>query len=212
MTFIHGGGIGGSNDTRGVFGGGTPASPYAGTDKLDYVNIASKGNASSFGSLTLARRNIAAFSSTTRVLFGGGTPGISPSPTVNIIDYVTISTIGNAKDFGDLSVTKRLMAGCSSNIRGLFGGGNPNTSAIEYVTIASLGDSIDFGDLTSARFEIASLSSNVRGIWSGGSPSGNGTTIDYVTITSTGNAADFGDSTDSRVALFGCSDSHGGLG
>ena len=105
------------------------------------------------------------------------------------------------------------MAGCSSNIRGLFGGGNPNTNAIEYVTIASLGDSIDFGDLTSVRFETASLSSNVRGIWSGGSPSGTtATTIDYVTIASAGNAADFGDSTDSRVALFGCSDSHGGLG
>ena len=55
---------------------------------------------------------------------------------VNTIDYVTIATLGNALDFGDLTQARFYPGACSSNIRGVFGGGDtPSASdVIDYVT------------------------------------------------------------------------------
>jgi hypothetical protein len=42
----------------------------------------------------------------------------------NVIDFITISTLGNAIDFGDLTASKSIgIAACSSSTRGVFGGG-----------------------------------------------------------------------------------------
>ena len=54
-----------------------------------------------------------------RGLFGGG---ISADNT-NVIQYITISSTGNAIDFGDLTVARRGIAACSSSTRGIFVGG-----------------------------------------------------------------------------------------
>ena len=72
---------------------------------------------------------------------------------LNIIDFITISTLGNAADFGDLTSTKFGLAAGSNSIRGLFAGGeNPSKSnIIDYVSIPTLGNAVDFGNLTSAR-------------------------------------------------------------
>ncbi len=65
------------------------------------------------------------------VFAGGYAPG-----NVNTIDYITISTTGNALDFGDLTVARNAVIGCSSNNRGLFaGGGGLIPNVIDYVTI-----------------------------------------------------------------------------
>jgi hypothetical protein len=88
-------------------------------------------------------------------LFGGG------DTTTNVIDYVTIATTGNAIDFGDLTVARQQLAGCSSETRGLFGGGNVSGNSqniIDYVTIATTGNAIDFGDITQARDLLAACS------------------------------------------------------
>ena len=53
----------------------------------------------------------------TRGLFGGG------DNSADTIDYVTISTLGDAQDFGDLTVARGHTAGMSSRTRGLFAGG-----------------------------------------------------------------------------------------
>ena len=76
---------------------------------------------------------------------GGQTPSVT-----NTIDYVTISTLGNAQDFGDLTVSRFSLGSGSSSTRGLFfGGGTPTRkNEIDFVTIASTGDAIDFGNLT----------------------------------------------------------------
>ena len=50
-----------------------------------------------------------------RGLFGGGTTG----STSDVIDYVTIATTGNATDFGNLTVARYTLAGCSNNHGGL---------------------------------------------------------------------------------------------
>ena len=89
-----------SSDTRIIFGGGTPyASPWPVTDAMDYKAMASDGNTNDFGNLTDARRALTAFSSSTRGIVVGG---VEPA-SINIIEYVEISTVGNALDFGDCS-------------------------------------------------------------------------------------------------------------
>ena len=127
-------------------------------------------------------------------------------------EYFTISTLGNAADFGDMHGRS---SSCSNAIRGLFGGDHSSTTnVIEYITIATLGDGIDFGDLTAAAEETGSASSSTRGVWAGGmrpAPS-QVATIDYVQIMSIGNAIDFGDLTRSSSGLAGTSNGHGGLG
>ena len=103
-----------SNSTRAIFAGGyTPTL----VNTIDYVTIASRGNATSFGNLTTARQMYIGngnCASSTRGIFAGGY--ISPAHS-NVIDYVTILTTGNAVDFGDLS-TVRYQIGALSNAHG----------------------------------------------------------------------------------------------
>ena len=148
-----------------------------------------------------------------RGVFGGGyAPGDQ-----NTIDFITISTLGNAQDFGDLSTSKRQGGACSSSIRGIFAGGltptPSNLNVIEFVTIASTGDAIDFGDLTQARMSVSGLSNQTRGVFTGGyiAPAGVNT-IDFITISTIGNASDFGDLSQLKGYTGACSDAHGGLG
>ena len=91
-----------------------------------------------------------------RALFGGGLEATG----VNIIEYVTIASKGNATDFGDLTAARYSLASCSSITRGLFGGGleTARVNTIEYVTIASTGNATDFGDLSAARQKLAACS------------------------------------------------------
>ena len=184
-----------SSSTRGLFGGGDGSSPTTDDSIIDYVTLASAGNAISFGSLVVGKGNgTTALSSSTRGIWGGGYDR-GGSGTTNTIDYVTIATIGNALDFGDLvglaSANKH--GSCSSPTRGLFGGGMPYTSTlIEYITISSLGNSIRFGDLTYPRGNVHACSNSVRGLFFKGYGS-NSNGIDYVTIATTGNAINFGD-------------------
>ena len=114
-------------------------------------------------------------------------------PGINTMQSINFSTLGDAKDFGNLSATAYGGAGFSSSTRAVMGLGfsGSDTNTLEYVTFSTLGNSQDFGDLTVARNSGASMSSSTRGVFAGGKE--NNTTIDYVTIASTGNATDFGD-------------------
>ena len=130
-----------------------------------------------------------------RGLFAGGF--ISPTGTArtNIIDFITISTLGNAQDFGDRTHTSDTCAGAASKTRGVIAGGyaGSETNIMEFVTIASLGDALDFGDLPSNRRNRDGCGDTVRGLFGGGYPQS--AQIDYFTFASLGNALDFGDLT-----------------
>ena len=68
------------------------------------------------------------------------------------IDFVVITTTGNATDFGDLSVEGKMSGTASSHTRGVIfaGVGSPAiVNTIDYITIATTGNSADFGDLIS---------------------------------------------------------------
>ena len=187
---------------RGVFGGGE-TSTY--DDTMDYITMATLGNATDFGNLTASRYNLSSVSSDTRGVFGGGRA--SNGSNTNIMDYITIATLGDATDFGDLTLARRLFAGVSSNTRGVFAGGytSGDVNTMDYITIATLGNAIDFGDLTSTRRGAANVSSDVRGIFGGGYISSNVNTIDYITIATPSNATDFGDLTVARNSASGVS-------
>ena len=133
-----------------------------------------------------------------RGLFAGGF--ISPTGTArtNIIDYITISTLGNAQDFGDRTHVSDTCAGAASKTRGVIAGGyaGSETNVIEFVTISSLGDALDFGDLPSNRRNRDGCGDTVRGLFGGGYPFS--AQIDYITFESLGNAIDFGDLTQTR--------------
>ena len=128
-----------------------------------------------------------------RGIFAGGNPNNSE------IDYFTVATTGDAKDFGDLTTVRDVPAGLANLTRGIIAGGYlaPATiNVIEYVTISTLSDSIDYGDLTDARRNRDGTADHSRGVMM----SGYSTTaqIDYITITSKGDSIDFGDTTQSR--------------
>ena len=133
----------------------------------------------------------------TRGLFAGGYAS-SPLGVNNTIDYITISTLGNAQDFGDLTNRRTEPAGASSRTRSVIMGGaiaptNAAGDTIDFVTIASTGDATDFGDLLSNLRGAGSTGNQTRGICVGGITPADSNVIQYVTIASTGNAVDFGD-------------------
>jgi len=204
-----------SSTTRAVcHAGQKEASPYY-QNIIDYVTIASTGNATNFGNLVGVRDNIndAGCASPTRGIFFGGyeTGG---NNAINVIQYITIGSTGNASDFGDMSASLFSVMACSSETRGVKAGGiSGYINNIEYVTIASTGDSSDFGDLTAGRAQGGGTSSSTRGVFAGGETANNtrSNIIDYITIASAGNATDFGDLTATRLYNSMTSSDHGGV-
>ena len=88
-----------SNNIRGVFGNRSGASNFQNT--IDYVTIASTGNATDFGDDTVARNQLCGFASLTRGIFAGGSvsggnTGISIyAGTLTGTQNTTIGSYGN---------------------------------------------------------------------------------------------------------------------
>ena len=199
-----------SSSTRGLVSQGYPAHTT-----VYYVTIATEGEYGTFGNLTLGRHSAAGCASPTRGIFSGGS---SPAPGSEI-DVFTIASLGNAVEFGKLSLARKSYLGsCSNNTRGIImGGGVPNPiyfSDMEYITIATNGNGQDFGDLTINRQNGTATATQTRGIYAGGGNPTYYNVIDYISLTSLGNAQDFGDLTvwTERRGGQAVSDSHGGLG
>ena len=100
-----------------VSGGGNIGSPFATVNTIQFVTIATTGNATDFGDLTATRYGGGALSNSTRGCFVGGVtyPGATRQ---NIIDFVNIATTGNAKDFGDMAVVNVNSVGTMSDSHG----------------------------------------------------------------------------------------------
>ena len=124
-----------------------------------------------------------------------------------VIDYVEISTIGNALDFGNLTNQRQWVGSFSSPTRGFWAGGSDPAfvTAIDVVTIASKGNAVDFGDMTRSSQVTSCVSNHTRGIMAGGQtgPSGDAPSINYITMATQGNATEFGNLTKLRRAMGG---------
>ena len=205
------------NGIRGVFAGGYDgASPYSSFATTQYVTIATTGNSSFFGELSVGSRSDMAVADTTRGCVGGLDIGSNPSTTVtNIIEYFTTATTGNSQDFGDLTIARTDSNGCSSSTtRGLFYSGSPGPGAhkntIDYITIQTKGNATNFGDMTTSGNSGGSAhgSNLTRSV---NHDSGAGNVIEYVTIATIGNTTDFGDLTRSSMTNGGVDNSNGSI-
>ena len=128
--------------------------------------------------------------------------GLNPSGDgyLDVIDYGNIASAGNAIDFGNLTLSRGMLAAVASNSRGVFMGGyagTPRKDTMDFITFASTGDATDFGDLIAGTSRAAAVSNQTRGVIGGGdtdSPGTGGvTTINYITIASTSGSIDFGE-------------------
>ena len=202
---------------RGVFmGGRTPSSPNV-VDTIDYITIATTGDATDFGNLIENSRYGAGCSSSVRGLYSGGN---APSSVVTI-QYLTISATGNTLDFGDMTTVRSYHGSTSDGIRGIFAGTWDQKTitgdTIEFVNIATTGNAVDFGGvLTSKRQVDNGMSDGTRGVFGGGedtSPApANINRIDFINIQSTGvDAEDFGDLPNRAWGISSCSNKTRGL-
>jgi len=144
-----------------------------------------------------------------RGVFAGGAYEIAGTQT-DIIEYITITSLGNGVDFGDLLVGKGYFEGVSNGVndRGVFSGGNPAPrNLIQYITISTTGNSTDFGDLTVERYYSTGVSNGTsdRGVTGAGQGAPALNILDYITISSTGNATSFGGLTVPRYLGGACS-------
>jgi len=125
-----------------------------------------------------------------RGVFG---PGTMAPANVNTLNYITISTTGNAADFGDLSYGSAYRGGFASPTRGVWVNGQ-NNQTTDYVTISSKGGGSDFGEITSENMGGATFSNEITGFRAGGSDGGVfSSEIIGVIIAQTGSFYDFGD-------------------
>jgi len=128
------------------------------------------------------------------IAFGGGAP-----TATDTINFLTISTLGNAQDFGDLNHTETSMGAISDRTRILCVGGasahpGPHVNIIEKITITSTGDGTDFGDTTTdCAFHPYGGGNSTRGVYGGGGTPANVNNLEYITIQSEGNGVEFGD-------------------
>ena len=158
---------GGSGDvTRGIImGGGSGVSPSTTRENvIEFITIATLGNAEDFGDLVNEERTRTAnLSSSTRAVVAGGYT-TDPNGNTTHIDFVTIQTKSNATDFGDLTSGKEGMGGASSEIRGLFAGGTGTINTIDFITIATTGNAADFGDMNTTRKNFGGFSDSHGGL------------------------------------------------
>ena len=214
LSVARDGASGLSDSTRGVIASGksTNSPALTGTNVIDYITIASTGDASDFGDITYTGGYYPmCCASPTRGIIAGGRAAHGQD---NVIDYITIQSKGNGIKFGELT-THEGGAGCSNSTRGIFAGGYTHPSIVNiitYITISTFGNDTDFGDLTAVRRGLAATNSSTRAIFMGGQTPTVVNTMDYITIASTGNAADFGDMTTAAKNIGACSDVQGGLG
>ena len=212
------------------FRGGRGRGIIAGGDNPAYLNvmesieIATLGNATDFGDMSEAKRNLSGASSSTRGLIMGGRVDASPIYATKTIEYTVISSSGGSNDFGDLANGSGFdSAGVSSGVRGFICGGlnqeniGPMHTAMEFITIASAGDGTEFGDLTEPGRQLnAGCESPTRGIILGGYKGVGGSsdatkTIQFFTFATQGNTTKFGELTEIARNVIAVSDQTRGV-
>ena len=137
----------------------TPGAIRFNTDsmKLEYFRIGMEGaDSSSYAGIgTVAAGEWVQITTDTPDIHTGGTRGIfaggfnGSNPLSDVIDYINVSTTGDAITFDTLtSAAQMIGGGCGSRTRGLFGGQiQPAfTDTVDGVEISSTGSQFDYGD------------------------------------------------------------------
>ena len=140
----------------------------------------------------------------TRGLIMGGNG--SPDSTREEIEYLTIETLGNSKDFGDLTYgAQGAHSGLGNRVSAFYAGGSQIPAAqnhINKIVVSSTGNATDYGDLANNRASGGGVSNNTRAIIGGGninSPVTN--VIEFFGMSQSSNAIDFGDLVTARESV-----------
>ena len=128
----------------------------------NFFNIATTGNAASFGSFASNRYFCDATSSRTRAIVDSGESNMTNR------EFFTIASGGGGTSFGSC-YNHRSGVAFGSETRGVFGGGNDfstyGLNTIEYVTISTEGSGIDYGDLSHKVTGTGGFSDQTRGLF-----------------------------------------------
>ena len=164
----HYAGGGMCDGTRGVIVRAYDGSNY--TNALEYINVMTTGNPSDFGDLSSQH---VTYTSTNAngvrgIIAGGYQP--SPSNFYNTIQFITIQTLGNTQDFGDLTTTRSFMQGSNSKTKCVSSGGI-NTAPVatgintaDFIQMMTTGNAVDFGDSTQGRRQSSAASNGHGGL------------------------------------------------
>ena len=214
-----------SNETRGVFAGGTnyySSDTGAGDTNyttIDYITIATTGNAAGFGQMRIAGGSPGQISDGTRGVTAGRQQSLSGTNVVNM-DYVTIATNSNSSLFGYIITAELLnrgQTGTSDSSRGIivsaYSDANKNTIAqLHYITIATTSNSTYFSSFIhkSAGYANGSTSNGTRAVFIGNGVDFSLNTTDtktssisYMTIQTLSTGAFFGNTVIPSSTSFG---------
>jgi len=201
---VNGVAVGGDNTprfwygSRGVFAGGYDAVGSGFSNVIDYITIASTGNATDFGNLVAERgRSPFGISDGSRGVVGGGYNYTTD------IDYFTVATLANAVDFGDLTTGRQSPASASDGVKGIIIAGtnssNQGITNVEKITIATTGNATSYSGTVPAAKPPQGWSNGDRAVFHLGIISAPSfaivNTIEYLSIQTEGNSTDFGDMT-----------------
>tara|TARA_R110002074_G_scaffold313394_1_gene483979 strand:+ start:1232 stop:2212 length:981 start_codon:yes stop_codon:yes gene_type:complete len=117
------------------------------------------------------------------------------------VQYILISTTGNATDYVDLTDGySGRPAGFGSSTRGGIAGGNKyndddeaKSDNIEYHVMSNGGNLTSFGNLSAAKGNLAGLSNGTRAVFNAGQAPGATNVMEYITVATLGDVTDFGD-------------------
>ena len=147
--------------TRGIYSGGGDGGTIGAHD--DYITIASKGDATKFRDCHFFCRNTKMASNSVRGVYALGLTVAPENKSQQILECITIATLGNVTYFGDMMAPTNDAAFIGAGNRGiLVGGWSPNSPAIintiQYVNITTAGNAVDFGDYTRPTSQLAGTS------------------------------------------------------
>ena len=169
------------NRGRGIFASGTEPNSVK---NIDFINIASTGNATAWGEVLGNGMGLAGgASNNVRGVYTGGFEGAPTNNRINTIQALNIPTAGDIFDFGDLTYTSQQMSGAGNQTRGVYANGyayplapssdalNMTYTMIEFMTS---GNKTDFGDIiaNAATRDLATVETEIRGYFAGGEGTG----------------------------------------
>ena len=159
------------NKTRAIACGGRqePGGGPPGVNTIQFVTMATTGNAQDFGDLsTTTDTNSGTTSNGTRAVIAVNE---APSYSQKGLDQIRPASGGNSYAFGELSTGRHdgHTNSCLSNsTRGFFAGGttsnNVYNNVIDYITFETEGTAVDFGDLQTGKAGYSSFSNAHGGL------------------------------------------------
>ena len=156
-----------NSPTRGCFAGGYSPTQL---NTIDFITFATQGDAADFGDLTHTVRRPGGGSNAIRGIIMGGNNYDSAHIGLNNIDFITIASLGNSLDFGDMvSASSADTCACAaSGTRAAYHrtdtGTGLQTNTMDYVQFASVGNAMDFGDLTTTLYTSGGTSNGHGGL------------------------------------------------